>query len=212
MEHDAADQQRLLLLHAQRHRVSRRASCAAELRSARRCRGELRRDRATIGHEMATHRRAKAARAIRRRCTARLVDTADADVIGDSRKTGRRSSTDMSRYPATHQRGGDTGREHADLAGLQSRTTPISLSLGGKEAPVIDGLTGDQRFFLAFAASWKEICRPRNPSAIAADRRTQPGQVPGQRDRPQHGRVVCRVRRAAGRRVVSAPEDRVRVW
>ena len=34
------------------------------------------------------------------------------------------------------------------------------LSLGGKEAPVIDGLTGDQRFFLAWAQThrgkWSE--------------------------------------------------------
>ena len=30
------------------------------------------------------------------------------------------------------------------------------LSLNGKEAPVIDGVTGDQRFFLAWAQVWKE--------------------------------------------------------
>ena len=30
------------------------------------------------------------------------------------------------------------------------------LSLNGKEAEVIDGLTGDQRFFLAWAQVWKE--------------------------------------------------------
>jgi putative endopeptidase len=33
------------------------------------------------------------------------------------------------------------------------------LSLDGKEAPVIAGLTGDQRFFLAYAGSWKRLCR-----------------------------------------------------
>src|SRR3546814_2914847 len=33
---------------------------------------------------------------------------------------------------------------------------PISYraSLGGKEAPVIDGFTGDQRFFIAYAQTW----------------------------------------------------------
>ena len=29
------------------------------------------------------------------------------------------------------------------------------LSLGGKPAPVIDGLTGDQRFFLGWAQVWR---------------------------------------------------------
>jgi putative endopeptidase len=29
-------------------------------------------------------------------------------------------------------------------------------SLGNKPAPVIDGLTGDQRFFLSYAQSWRE--------------------------------------------------------
>jgi putative endopeptidase len=33
------------------------------------------------------------------------------------------------------------------------------MSLGGKEAPVIDGLTGDQRFFLAWAQVWRSMQR-----------------------------------------------------
>jgi putative endopeptidase len=52
------------------------------------------------------------------------------------------------------------GENIADLAGLRIAYDAYKLSLGGKEAPVIDGLTGDQRFFIAFAASWREVCRP----------------------------------------------------
>ena len=33
------------------------------------------------------------------------------------------------------------------------------LSLGGEEAPVIDGLTGDQRFFLGWAQIWRRLYR-----------------------------------------------------
>jgi putative endopeptidase len=29
-----------------------------------------------------------------------------------------------------------------------------NLSLNGEEAPVIDGMTGDQRFFMAWAQVW----------------------------------------------------------
>ena len=37
--------------------------------------------------------------------------------------------------------------------------TAYKLSLDGKEAPVIDGLTGDQRFFLAWAQVWQSKYR-----------------------------------------------------
>jgi putative endopeptidase len=43
----------------------------------------------------------------------------------------------------------------ADLAGLAVALDAYHKSLGGKDAPVIDGLSGDQRFFLAFAQSWR---------------------------------------------------------
>jgi putative endopeptidase len=63
--------------------------------------------------------------------------------------------------PGMHINGGLTlGENIADLAGLRIAYDAYKLSLDGKEAPVIDGLTGDQRFFLAYAASWKSLCRP----------------------------------------------------
>lgn len=52
--------------------------------------------------------------------------------------------------------GGQTlGENIADLAGLIVAYDAYHLSLGGKPAPLIGGLTGDQRFFLAYAQSWK---------------------------------------------------------
>ncbi|MEO6226838.1 MAG: M13 family metallopeptidase [Thermomonas sp.] len=47
------------------------------------------------------------------------------------------------------------GENIGDLGGLSMAYTAYHLSLKGKPAPVIDGLTGDQRFFLAFAQVWK---------------------------------------------------------
>jgi putative endopeptidase len=47
------------------------------------------------------------------------------------------------------------GENIADLAGLQVAYDAYHRSLGGWQAPAIDGLTGDQRFFLAFAQSWR---------------------------------------------------------
>ena len=43
------------------------------------------------------------------------------------------------------------GENIGDLAGIEMAYRAYKLSLDGKEAPVIDGLTGDQRFFLSFA-------------------------------------------------------------
>jgi predicted metalloendopeptidase len=51
------------------------------------------------------------------------------------------------------------GENIGDLGGLSMAYTAYRLSLGGKEAPVIDGLTGDQRFFLAWAQIWKSKYR-----------------------------------------------------
>jgi putative endopeptidase len=51
------------------------------------------------------------------------------------------------------------GENIADLAGLQIALDAYHASLGGKPAPVIDGMTGDQRFFLGFAQAWREKSR-----------------------------------------------------
>ncbi|WP_422061369.1 M13 family metallopeptidase [Sphingopyxis sp.] len=51
------------------------------------------------------------------------------------------------------------GENIADLAGLEVAYDAYHRSLNGKEAPVIDGLTGDQRFFLAFAQAWRDKAR-----------------------------------------------------
>ena len=48
----------------------------------------------------------------------------------------------------------------ADVAGLGAALDAYHASLGGKPAPMIDGMTGDQRFFLAFAQSWLGYSRP----------------------------------------------------
>jgi len=51
------------------------------------------------------------------------------------------------------------GENIGDLGGLQVAYEAYKLSLGGKEAPVIDGLTGDQRFFLGWAQVWRTLFR-----------------------------------------------------
>jgi putative endopeptidase len=49
------------------------------------------------------------------------------------------------------------GENIADLAGLVIAYKAYHLALGGKPAPVLNGLTGDQRFYIAYGQSWREI-------------------------------------------------------
>ncbi|GGD00533.1 M13 family metallopeptidase [Aquisalinus flavus] len=51
------------------------------------------------------------------------------------------------------------GENIGDLGGLTMAYDAYKLSLNGEEAPVLDGYTGDQRFFMAWAQVWKRKYR-----------------------------------------------------
>ncbi len=51
------------------------------------------------------------------------------------------------------------GENIGDLAGLTMAYRAYQLSLNGEEAPVIDGFTGDQRFFIGWAQVWRRKYR-----------------------------------------------------
>jgi putative endopeptidase len=51
------------------------------------------------------------------------------------------------------------GENIADLSGLQISYKAYHLALAGKPAAVVDGLTGDQRFFLSWARAWRGKAR-----------------------------------------------------
>ena len=62
--------------------------------------------------------------------------------------------------PGAHINGQLTmGENIADLAGILAAHDAYHQSLHGQPAPVIDGLTGDQRFFLAFAQYFRNKVR-----------------------------------------------------
>ena len=63
--------------------------------------------------------------------------------------------------PDIHVNGAFTvGENIGDLSGLEISFKAYKYSLQGAEAPVIDGWTGDQRFFLAYAQAWRGKSRP----------------------------------------------------
>jgi endothelin-converting enzyme/putative endopeptidase len=99
----------------------------------------------------------------------------------------------------------------ADVAGLAAAYDGYKASLAGKPAPVQDGLSGDQQFFIAFAQAWAEKDRD------AALRQ----QVMTDTHSPGHYRALT-VRNIdawyaafdvkSGEKLYLAPEERVRIW
>jgi putative endopeptidase len=62
--------------------------------------------------------------------------------------------------PGLHVNGRQTlGEDIADVSGLTAAYRAYHLSLNGKPAPEIDGLSGDQRFFIAFGQAWRSKMR-----------------------------------------------------
>ena len=52
------------------------------------------------------------------------------------------------------------GENIGDLGGLSIALKAYEIALDGKDSPVIDGMTGYQRFFLAWAQTWRSKVRP----------------------------------------------------
>ena len=107
---------------------------------------------------------------------------------------------------------GTLGENIGDLAGLEIAYAAYRYSLGGKEAPVIDGKTGDQRFFIAYAHTYREKVREEIARAM----------LDGDSHAPSRYRVNGVVRNMdawyaafdvqAGDRLYLAPGQRVRIW
>ena len=114
--------------------------------------------------------------------------------------------------PGLHIKGGLTlGENMADLAGLALAYDAYQRSLGGKPAPVIGGLTGDQRFYLGYAQVWRiKFREPALRSQVISNEHS-PGPY-----RTAEVRNVDNWYKAfgvkPGDKMYLAPADRVKVW
>ncbi|HEX7111379.1 MAG TPA: M13 family metallopeptidase, partial [Mizugakiibacter sp.] len=114
--------------------------------------------------------------------------------------------------PGLHVNGQQTlGENIADVSGLTAAWIAYHKSLGGQPAPVIDGLSGDQRFFLAYGQAWRSKMR----DAALRQRVTTDVHAP-----PQFRAETVRNLDAwyaafgvqPGEKLYLAPKDRVRIW
>jgi putative endopeptidase len=114
--------------------------------------------------------------------------------------------------PGLHINGQQTlGENIADVSGLTIAWIAYHKSLGGKPAPVIDGLTGDQRFFLAFAQSWRTKTRPAALRAQVIGDGHAPGNFRAQTVRNIDAWYDAFAPKP-GEKLYLAPSDRVKVW
>lgn len=80
-------------------------------------------------------------------------------------------------YPGLHVNGKLTlGENIADVAGLAATYDAYRASLNGKKAPVIEGLSGDQRFFIAYTQTWASKMREEAMRSRIATNGHAPGQ------------------------------------
>ena len=99
----------------------------------------------------------------------------------------------------------------ADLAGLAVALDAYALSVHGKPAAVLDGFTGEQRFFIAFGQSWRSKMR----EAALRNRITTDGHAPA-----LYRAATVRNLDAwytafsvtPEQKMYLAPKDRVRIW
>ena len=115
--------------------------------------------------------------------------------------------------PDIHVNGAFTlGENIGDLGGLGIAYKAYKLALNGEQSPVIDGLTGDQRFFLSYAHSWRNKNRPEEVRRrIAID--------PHSPDEFRCNQIVRNVQEFYDAFNVTendalwlAPDERVRIW
>jgi putative endopeptidase len=104
------------------------------------------------------------------------------------------------------------GENIADIAGLEIAYKAYIASLKGSAAPVIDGMTADQRFYLGYAQSW--LGKVRDAATIA-----QLKADPHSPDKYRVNGVVVHMPSfysafaiKPGDKMYLAPEDRVTLW
>jgi predicted metalloendopeptidase len=115
--------------------------------------------------------------------------------------------------PGFHVNGALTlGENIADNSGLAIAYKAYKISLGGKEAPVLDGLTGDQRFFYGWVQVWRGKARENEAIVrIKTDPHSPPavrGTVPVLNEASFYDAFGVK----PGDKMFTPPERRVTIW
>ena len=104
------------------------------------------------------------------------------------------------------------GENIADNSGLAIAYKAYKISLNGKKAPVIDGLTGDQRFYMGWGQVWRT--KMREPAQIAQIKTDphSPGQYRANGTLKNQPGFYEAFGVKEGDKMYLAPKDRVIIW
>ena len=167
---------------------------------------------AVIGHEISHHFDDQGAKYDE---YGRLADWWTPDDVKAFEATGKALIAQYDGYeifPGARVKGAFTlGENIGDLAGLTAAYDAYKHSLGGADAPILDGTTGDQRFYLGWAQVWRRNYREANlRQRLITDPHSpseQRGSVVRNLD-PWYSAFDVK----PGQTLYLTPEQRVRMW
>lgn len=167
---------------------------------------------AVIGHEISHHFDDQGAKYDEKGALSEWWTPADTKAFEAASKALVAQYDAYEALPGEHVKGEFTlGENIGDLAGLTIAYDAYQHSLGGKKAPVVDGFTGDQRFYLGWAQIWRRNYREAN---LRARLLTDPHSPSIQRAwvvrnlDPWYGAFGAK----DGQKLYLAPAKRVRIW
>ena len=138
---------------------------------------------------------------------------ADAERFVAATKTFGAQYEAMDILPGAHINGALTmGENIADLAGILAALDAYHASLHGQPAPVIDGLTGDQRFFLAYAQYYRNKMREDMERRILVTDPHSPDKARVDVVLPNIDAWYAAWDVKPGDKLYVPPEKRVRIW
>jgi len=115
--------------------------------------------------------------------------------------------------PGKHLNGKLTlGENIADLSGLQIAYKAYLRSLGGKPAPVINGLTGEQRFFMGWSQAWREKAREERKLQLLTIDPHSPPEFRANGAAVNHDGFHEAFKTKPGDKMFKPSEDRIRIW
>jgi predicted metalloendopeptidase len=104
------------------------------------------------------------------------------------------------------------GENIADNSGMAIAYKAYKLSLKGKPAPVIDGLTGDQRFFMGFGQVWRIKVREDQQLVLLKSDSHSPGQFRANGTMVNQPGFYEAFNVKEGDKMYIPPEKRVIIW
>ena len=104
------------------------------------------------------------------------------------------------------------GENIADNSGLAIAFKAYKLALGGRPAPVIDGLSGDQRFFMGFGQVWRSKVREQQQIVQIKTDPHSPGQFRANGTMKNQPGFYDAFGVKQGDQMYLAPQERVIIW